>query len=417
MPDAQHPGSDRTPLNVVIVNDSAAATGGSERVAVAEASGLARRGHRVTLIAGDGEPDPELVDAGVKVRMTGQPTTLDDPRRARAAARGIWNRASAALVRDVLNGVDRRSAIVHVHGYTKVLSASVIRAAVDSGLPAVATLHEYFVACPNGGFFNYQRDEVCHLTPLSARCVATNCDARAYSHKLWRVARTAVQRWPGAMPRGVGDFIAPSRLAGNILLPFLPEGARFHVLPNPITASRTPPADPSSNTAFVFVGRLDHDKGAAMFARAARKASVPAVFVGTGEEADAIRRAYPDAELTGWLDTDGVQAAMRRARAIVSSSLWYETQGLVMLEAAAQGIPAIVSDVSVAREAVPDGECGLWFRAGDEDDLADKLAVLHRDGRVAARLGSAAYERFWSEPRDEAIHLDRLVGIYAGAVA
>jgi len=131
----------------------------------------------------------------------------------RAAARGIWNRKSAALVRELAGLADSNRAVVHVHGFTKVLSASVIRAAVDSGLPVVATLHDYFATCPNGAFFIYPRGEICHLTPLSARCVGTHCDARGYSHKLWRVARSAVQQRFGAMPAGLSDFVR--RYAGR----------------------------------------------------------------------------------------------------------------------------------------------------------------------------------------------------------
>src|SRR5437763_10436346 len=100
-PDHQPHAGDRDVLTAFIVNDFAVPTGGSDRVALAEAVGLARRGHRVTLIAGHGKPDPELREAGVTIRVTGQQTTLGDDRRARAAARGIWNREAAALASEV----------------------------------------------------------------------------------------------------------------------------------------------------------------------------------------------------------------------------------------------------------------------------------------------------------------------------
>lgn len=399
-----------------MLNDFATLTGGSDRVALAEAAGLARRGHRVTLIAGHGQPDAELLASGVTVRTTGQPTTLGDPHRLRAAARGIWNRASAQLVRELAVTGDRRVTVVHVHGFAKVLSASVVRAAAQSGLPVLATLHDYFAACPNGAFFNYPRGEVCRLRPLSARCIATNCDARAYSHKVWRAGRSAVQRSLGAMPAGVGDLIAPSCHAAEILRPFLPSTARVHVLANPVQVTHTPPADPSANRAYVFVGRLQREKGPLLFARAARAARVPATFVGDGEETDAIRSAYPQAKLTGWLEPAAVAPVVRGARAVVTPSLGYEVQPLVPLEAAAQGVPAIVSDQLAERDAIDDGVSGLWFHAGDVDDLAEKLSRLWHDADLARRLGRAAYERFWSEPRDLAAHLDGLERIYRGAL-
>ena len=400
------------PTHVVVINDFAGVTGGTDRVALTEAAELARRGHEVTLIAGHGETDPDLLDAGVTVHRTGQHATLSDPSRARAAIQGVWNRASRALVHDVLASKDRSDTLVHVHGFVKVLSPSVVRAAVDSGLPTVVTLHDYFAACPNGGFFNYQTNEVCHLTPLSPRCIATNCDVRSYSHKLWRVARAGVQRWAAKMPAGVGSFIAPSRLAGEILAPFLPPRATLHVLPNAAALERLPAVDPAANRPFVFIGRLQPDKGPLLFADAARRANVPATFVGSGDLSQAIHDANPQAQLTGWLSADQVQAVIRGARAVVNASLWYETQGLSALEAAANGVPAIVSDVTVLREEVVDDVTGLWFRGGDVDDLADKLRTLDTGAETARRLGREAYDRFWARPLDGSRHVDQLERIY-----
>jgi glycosyltransferase involved in cell wall biosynthesis len=405
------------PLEVIVINDRAAVRGGCDRVALGEAAGLARRGHRVTLIAGSEEPERRLLDAGVEVRSSAQRSTLEEPNRARAAAQGIWNREAQRLVSQALGAADRRRALVHVHGFVKVLSPSVVRAAIDSGLPTLLTLHDYFLACPNGGFFDYRRARVCHLRPMSARCVATDCDARAYTHKLWRVGRSFVQEHLGRLPGGVDRLIAPSALAAEVMRAHLPGNAAIEILPNPVAVTRRPPAEVERHEGFVLVGRLQRDKGAVLFARAARKASVPAVFVGAGEEEAAIRRANPDAELTGWLDGARAAAVVRGARAAVSPSLVYETQGLAALEAAAEGVPSVVSDVSAAREAVQDGISGLWFAAGDADHLAERLVCLKDEPQLAARMGRAAYERFWSAGLDLPTHLDRLERVYRSLLA
>ena len=105
--------ADAGPLSVIIINDFASVAGGTDAVALAEAAGLARLGHRVSLVVGQGEPDPELLEAGVIIRKTGQQTTMGDLNRLRAAARGIWNQASANLVRDLAAEADRRSTVVH----------------------------------------------------------------------------------------------------------------------------------------------------------------------------------------------------------------------------------------------------------------------------------------------------------------
>src|SRR5947209_7774857 len=106
----------KDPLSVVVINDFASVTGGSDRVALAEAEGLAQRGHQVTLLAGQGTPSREVLQAGVTVKSTAQPTTTGDPNPARAAARGIWNRRAGLLVAQALSGRDPRRTVVHLHG-------------------------------------------------------------------------------------------------------------------------------------------------------------------------------------------------------------------------------------------------------------------------------------------------------------
>jgi glycosyltransferase involved in cell wall biosynthesis len=87
-----------------------------------------------------------------------------------------------------------------------------------------------------------------------------------------------------------------------------------------------------------------------------------------------------------------------------------------VLEAAAQGVPAIVPDTSAARDYVVDGETGFWFRGGDVDDLASKMAKLS-DPDIARNMGQAAYDRFWSNPSTLDDHAMRLEEVYRKVIA
>jgi len=49
---------------------------------------------------------------------------------------------------------------------------------------------------------------------------------------------------------------------------------------------------------------------------------------------------------------------------------------LVVLEAAALGVPAIVADTSAARDLVRDGHTGLWFKGGDALSLRAAMQRL-----------------------------------------
>jgi glycosyltransferase involved in cell wall biosynthesis len=116
--------------------------------------------------------------------------------------------------------------------------------------------------------------------------------------------------------------------------------------------------------------------------------------------------------VVGWLKPEGVLAKLEKARALVFPSLWYEMQPLVVLEALARGVPAIVASTSSARELVEDGVTGLWFRGGDAGDLAEKMKTVMKDDGLAAKLGRAAYRKYWERPRSVKTQVDKLLMVY-----
>lgn len=406
----------RTLTDVVIVNDSANINGGSSQVALSSAIALARAGQRVTVFAAVAPALPELfVTPNLRLVLTQQHEIVADPSRVRAATQGIWNLPAARMVMDTLAQLDPRTTVVHAHGWTKALSSSVMRAAIERRFPVVVTLHEYFIACPIGSFYNHQRKEICKLDPMSARCMLENCDARSYRDKVWRIVRQAVQRSAGMVPSGVRDFITISDMSESILAPHLPAKARLHRVNNPIDAERRPRAKVEANLDFTYVGRLSPEKGAPLFARAAQAAGVRAVFIGDGECADEVRRANPAAEITGWLPRAAVTERLAGARALVFPSLWYENSPLVVSEAAALGIPAIVADTSAAKERVADGLTGRHFRGGDGLSLTAALQLL-KSGPLSAALGAQAYRDYWASPQPMSRHVADLGRVYEAMV-
>jgi phosphatidyl-myo-inositol dimannoside synthase len=67
--------------------------------------------------------------------------------------------------------------------------------------------------------------------------------------------------------------------------------------------------------------------------------------------------------------------------------------GIVYLEAAVHGLPAVAGNVAGALDAVVHGETGLLVDPTDHVAVADALTTLLDDADLAARLGRAAAER------------------------
>lgn len=106
-----------------------------------------------------------------------------------------------------------------------------------------------------------------------------------------------------------------------------------------------------------------------------------------------------------------MRTEIHHARCLIFPSLWYETFGLVVAEAAARGVPAIVSDVSAAAERVVDGASGWVFRSGDLESLERCIALIGDSERVRA-AGATAYRDYWARPSDPHCHATQLTAIY-----
>ena len=401
-------------MNIVLVADHAQINGGQAKVSIESAKGLAARGHRVIYFAAVGPADPGLAGAGVETVLLEQPDVTSTRSLTRFGAQWLWNITAAQRLGEVLEAYDPSTTIVHVHAWAKALSPSIGPVLKRTSMPRIFTMHEYYLACPNGGFYDYPVAQPCHRTPMSAACIAHNCDSRNYMRKLMRVGRHFVMQQSGLLD-SLDHVITISRLQREVLQPYLPSGVRYHEIGNPIDVAPLGPKPAAPLGDFIFVGRISAEKGAKIFAEAARRAGKKAIFVGDGPAAAELQSTYPEAVVLGWKSPDEVKTLMRAARALVFPSVWYEGQPLTVLESLALGTPVIVSDVCAGREAVQDGINGLWFKSADPDSLAGALVELSDDG-VARKMAQAAYELYWAAPLTLDRHLDALLALYNSAL-
>lgn len=164
----------------------------------------------------------------------------------------------------------------------------------------------------------------------------------------------------------------------------------------------------------LFAGKLQPKKRPGDLLEAleiARKAhgDLRLLVVGSGElEADLRSRARDrrlPVTFAGFLNQSEIPAAYVAADALVLPSDAGETWGLVVNEAMASGLPAVVSDAVGCREdLVTDGETGFSFPLGNAPALAACLTTLARDPIRAAAMGEAAHRRV-----DESYSMEKAV--------
>jgi glycosyltransferase involved in cell wall biosynthesis len=396
-------------MHVVIVSDYAEVNGGASRVSIVSARALAERGVRVTYFCGTGSVAGELDHPMITVRHLGLLDVWNSPGRLQAAASSIWNDPARRALQSLLKEAGPET-IVHIHQWSRCLSPSIF-AALGAHHWAVS-LHDYFFVCPTGLLYVAPRQQTCSLRPMSAACILCNCGTRSRVHKAVRVARHGAMNAALSRPERSGIFIHVSDFAARAARAHLPPGSSHFVVPNPCGTAGGEAVDVRRNKTFVYVGRLQREKGVLDFARASREAGVPALFLGDGPEAQRIRMLNPSAEIRPWGTDGAVEAALKEARCIVLPSRWSETFGLTVLEAQAHGVPAIVARNSGAAEAVERARGGLVVEGGNVDQLADAVRTVAHDDDLASDCGRRARLSYSSGYWSPTCYGERLTACY-----
>lgn len=165
----------------------------------------------------------------------------------------------------------------------------------------------------------------------------------------------------------------------------------------------------------VFVGRLVEDKGVSLLLDALVKLKQkgmrpPLSVIGAGPLGDLLRaetvakRIDRQVTFVGELRGSALSRELNAHDIIVIPSVWDEPFGIVGLEGVAAGCVAVASSGGGLPDAV--GECGLLFRNGDVDALADAIERLltepelvrslrsHREGHLADHTATRMGERY-----------------------
>lgn len=156
---------------------------------------------------------------------------------------------------------------------------------------------------------------------------------------------------------------------------------------------------PAASVVFLFLGRLNRDKGVPDLADAFAALDNPAAWllvVGPDEvglRGDLESRLGAALERTRFVGyTDRPEDFMAAADVFCLPS-YREGFGMVIIEAAATEIPTIASRIYGVTDAVEEGVTGLLHRPGDAAEMAREMAELAGDPARRIAMGRAARER------------------------
>jgi len=207
-----------------------------------------------------------------------------------------------------------------------------------------------------------------------------------------------LRAWDVATADGVDAFVANSAFVAARVARYYRRSAR--VIPPPVDTEFFTPGDGAPGAYDLVVSALAPYKRLDLVLEAYRGTGWPLRIVGTGPEAEHLRRGAPaEVRFLGHVDDDALRGLYRGCRAVVMASV--EDFGIVPLEAMACGRPAVVYAEGGGPESVVDGETGVVFREPTAASLraaVDSLRTL-RLNSAALRARAEAFRRSSFESR------------------
>jgi glycosyltransferase involved in cell wall biosynthesis len=213
--------------------------------------------------------------------------------------------------------------------------------------------------------------------------------------------------------RRANAVIAVSHAVGRLAQRLAPAQTPVTVIPNTADVARFSPAafKRSDPVRVLFVGRLVHNKGPAVFLLAAKLAleqepGMRFVLAGSGPLEGRLKSLARKLRIEGSVDFLGHRADipdLLRASTVLVRPSDLEGMPLTVLEAMASGIPVVATDVGGTPELVEDGVTGYLVRPGDPRAVAMAVLKIAGNPERAVSMGRAARQRMEQRPTQEMI--------------
>lgn len=343
----------------------------------------------------------------------------------------------APILREVMEA--ERPDLLHVTHLIN-LTASLLDVARDLGIPAVATMTDFFGFCYTNRLEDVKGDLCAGPSPSRSNCLACYLGARWLHGSRLPAVLTQPLRWlipplaaglmrarslpeplvrrleplrrglrerPGALTERYRHYravITPTR--------FLAKAYRANGLATPMVASwfgvdidraAKPSRPPGVPLRIGYIGQLAEHKGVDLLVRAFRQlppGGAELVLYGSldqsptyGARLQRLSRGRA-VRFVGTFPQKALAAALAELDVLVVPSRWYENSPLVLLSALACHTPVIVADVEGMTEFLREGVNGFHFRRGSWRDLGRVLRrFLDRPGLAAELSRTTEFRR------------------------
>ena len=289
---------------------------------------------------------------------------------------------------------DFKPHVAYTHNIFPLISPSIIHTLHSQSIPCVQNVQDFRWLCPNGVF--YINDKICEKCKKGAfwNSVRHKCFRDSFLLSGLYATTICTNRLAGVFKK-IDAFLCTTEFNKQKLMEAGIEEKRLFIKPNFLDITDIKPSFGNGNH-IIFLGRLSPEKGLWTLVKAFEKMKDFLLrIVGTGPLEQVLKKYIQEQQINN-IVIDGFKQGKEKTEILKNSlfmvfpSEWYEHFPIVLLEAFAFGKPVVASNIGNMPLIVENNKSGLHFKAGNVNDLVEKIRTLAQNPSDIVRMGQYA---------------------------
>lgn len=361
-------------MRILLIHNKYKQAGGEDSVFKLESELLVQHGHQVEQLVYDNS----IIKTFYQKFISGLKT--------------MYNPGSAKVIKRKI--IEFGPDVIHVHNFLPLVSPSVFYVANQMQTPIVLTLHNYRLICPSATLFNdgmvYERS-IHSIFPWKAIWNGVYRNSKVQTAAV--VCMTAFHNILGTWKNKVDAYIALTQFAkekftnSTLSIP----SDKLFVKPNFVEDHGL--GESEREDYFLFIGRLTEEKGISTMLKATSLHRFKLIIIGDGPLKSMVEEYMnlnSSISFLGFQPKAVVMHYLKRCKALIFPSIWYEGFPVTIAEAFSTGTPVIASNLGAMKEIFINEVNGLLFEPGNERDLTLKIIQITKTESMARHISENA---------------------------
>ena len=328
----------------------------------------------------------------------------------------IFNNSSAKIVEKKIK--EFSPDIIHVHNFFPIASPSIFYVANRLNIPIVMTIHNYRLICPNALLFkNNEICEKCIKKSFAIDGVLNGCYRESKVQTFALALMSYIHKKRKTWSTKIDKYIALTNFAKNKILDSslnLDEN-KIVIKPNFVEDNGF---DYDKEEYFLFVGRLSIEKGIKLLLKSFEENHKKLIIIGSGPLEAVVKESAQknsNIEYVGYQNKEFIIHKLKKAKALIFTSIWYEGMPMTILESFSVGTPIIAPNIGGPNEIVKNHINGLIYESNNLNSLSSKIEILASENKLHKQLCVGA-RKSYEEGYTVAKNYKLLMDIYKGVI-